>query len=64
MLLLALLQQARRAAQGDGEIIFRITPFERKLGQGGMGAVYLVRHIRNGQQAALKVMLSKVPSYY
>ena len=61
MLLLALLQQARRAAQGDGEIHIPDYTIERKLGQGGMGAVYLVRHIRNGQQAALKVMLSKVP---
>ncbi len=61
MLLLALLQQAKRAAQGDGQIRIPDYNIERKLGQGGMGAVYLVRHMKNGQRAALKVMLSKVP---
>lgn len=61
MLLLALLQQARRAAQGEAEIRIPDYTIERKLGEGGMGAVYLVRHIKNGQRAALKVMLSKVP---
>ena len=33
---------------------------ERKLGEGGMGAVYLVRHRSNGQRSALKVMLAKI----
>ncbi|MGI9060566.1 MAG: protein kinase domain-containing protein [Ktedonobacteraceae bacterium] len=60
MLLMALLQQAQRAAQGGGEIHIPDYNIERKLGQGGMGAVYLVRHIKNGHRAALKVMLSKV----
>lgn len=32
---------------------------EEKLGKGGMGVVYRVRHTRNGSRAALKVMLSK-----
>ena len=35
--------------------------FERKLGEGGMGAVYLVRHRQTGQRSALKVMLARVP---
>ena len=33
---------------------------EKELGRGGMGAVYLVRHKRTGEPAALKVMLAKV----
>ncbi len=33
---------------------------ERKLGAGGMGEVYLVRHKTNGSLAALKLMLSKI----
>ncbi len=33
---------------------------QKKLGEGGMGAVYLVKHKQDGQLAALKVMLSKV----
>ncbi len=33
---------------------------QKKLGAGGMGAVYLLRHKQDGHLAALKVMLSKV----
>jgi hypothetical protein len=33
---------------------------ERKLGEGGMGAVYLVRHKRTSKMAALKVMIPEV----
>jgi pSer/pThr/pTyr-binding forkhead associated (FHA) protein len=33
---------------------------QKKLGQGGMGAVYLLKHRQDGHLAALKVMLSKV----
>jgi eukaryotic-like serine/threonine-protein kinase len=33
---------------------------QKKLGAGGMGAVYLLKHKQDGHLAALKVMLSKV----
>jgi pSer/pThr/pTyr-binding forkhead associated (FHA) protein len=33
---------------------------QKKLGEGGMGVVYLVKHKQHGRLAALKVMLSKV----
>ncbi len=33
---------------------------EKELGKGGMGAVYLARHKRTGEPAAVKVMLPKV----
>lgn len=33
---------------------------ERKLGQGGMGAVYLVRHSETREHAALKMVISRV----
>jgi serine/threonine protein kinase len=57
--LAALLQQAlRRPAQPNLNI--PDYEVERKLGEGGMGAVYLVRHKQTGKRAALKVMLAKV----
>jgi len=59
-LLLALLQQAKRIGQVDGSISIPNYQIEGKLGEGGMGSVYLVRNIQTGQRAALKVMLSKV----
>lgn len=54
-LLLHLANQGERKLQAiDGyEIV-------RQLGQGGMGAVYLARQTRTGQQVALKVMLPQV----
>jgi hypothetical protein len=52
----------RATAQVLGSAELSIPDYEivGKLGEGGMGAVYLVRHKQTGKQAALKVMLSKV----
>jgi eukaryotic-like serine/threonine-protein kinase len=33
---------------------------ERRLGQGGMGAVYLVRHVRTGERLALKLLHASI----
>lgn len=57
-LLMAILQKARRPSQADLDI--PDYEIERKLGEGGMGAVYLARHRKKGNRVALKVMLSKV----
>lgn len=63
-LLLALLQQAAKGgAKAEVDINKLDIPnyqVERKLGEGGMGAVYLVRHKKDGNRAALKIMLSRV----
>jgi serine/threonine-protein kinase len=48
-----------RAAAGDVPAIQGYTLGD-KLGQGGMGAVWLARHERTGEQAAIKVMLPQV----
>ena len=56
--LLGLLQQGQ-VSQG-AHLHLPDYQIQKKLGEGGMGAVYLVRHKQNGQLAALKVMLSKV----
>lgn len=58
-LLYALLKRAGTPAQKPE---FHIPDYqiERELGQGGMGRVYLARHMNKGQRAALKIMLSKI----
>jgi hypothetical protein len=57
-LLAALLAQAGRPDVANMD--FPDYEMERKLGEGGMGAVHLVRHKQKGFRAALKVMLAKV----
>ena len=39
-----------------GQLIGERYQVERRLGEGGMGAVYLARHLLMGRQCALKVM--------
>jgi tRNA A-37 threonylcarbamoyl transferase component Bud32 len=58
-LLVVLLDQAQPRA---GSPAFDLTDYEmgKRLGAGGMGAVYLARHKRSGELAAVKVMLSRV----
>jgi pSer/pThr/pTyr-binding forkhead associated (FHA) protein len=58
----AIVQLLLRAANaGDkGLRALRGYTLERKLGQGGMGAVFLIRRDAGGEQAALKLMLSRV----
>ncbi len=58
LMLFALLRRVQQAEEPS--IHIPDYAIEEKLGAGGMGAVYRVRHVRNGGQAALKVMLSKV----
>lgn len=68
LLLFALLQAiganvsppAAASAEDEPSIHIPDYTIEEKLGKGGMGVVYRVRHTRNGSRAALKVMLSKV----
>ena len=54
-------QLIQGAARGDKNLV-AIEGYEivKELGHGGMGAVYLARHQKTGQQVALKVMLPKV----
>ncbi|MBI4618135.1 MAG: protein kinase [Planctomycetes bacterium] len=51
------------AVRGRGEPVptgFAGYEVEKKLGEGGMGAVYLARRKEDGRKVALKVMLAKV----
>lgn len=57
--LVDLLHETQPASQA-GEILNDYT-IGKLLGHGGMGAVYLACHKKTGEQAALKVMLAKVP---
>lgn len=56
-MLKAMLKEAQLEQSGD----LNIPDYEvlKKLGQGGMGAVYLVKHKRDGKKAALKIMLPR-----
>jgi hypothetical protein len=58
-LLLALFEQAPQQ-RIDAGIQLSVYKVQKKLGEGGMGVVYLVKHKQQGHLAALKVMLSKV----
>ena len=59
-LLQSLRQQARERTQFEDNYHIPDYQIVQKLGQGGMGAVYLVRHTSHGHQAALKTMLPEV----
>ena len=61
----------RQSAEAEPQVLSRTDPthileiipgyqFVNELGKGGMGAVYLVRHIKDGHLEALKVMLPQV----
>jgi hypothetical protein len=61
-LLIALIQKAQEEHLARERVDIQIPNYEiiDKLGRGGMGDVYLVRHIKDGSKAALKVMISKI----
>ena len=59
-LLIGILGQAAKAVEPSVDISIPYYTIESKLGEGGMGAVYLVHHNTNYQKAALKIMLSKI----
>jgi len=52
----------RGTQQGDlvGSVIAERYHISRKLGEGGMGAVYLGEHVKMGRQSAIKVMSSSM----
>jgi eukaryotic-like serine/threonine-protein kinase len=58
---MAMLLAMLKEAQMDEDQALNIPDYEviKKLGQGGMGAVYLVKHKIRGEKAALKIMLPR-----
>ncbi len=54
-----------RAAEGAdliGSIVADRYHIEKKLGEGGMGAVYLAEHVKMGRKSAIKVMTQSMAS--
>lgn len=50
----------QKIIQNPAELPIPDYEIKTKLGEGGMGAVFLAQHRRSGEQVALKVMLSRV----
>ena len=44
----------------EGTVLAARYRVERQLGQGGMGSVYLVRHVRTQERLALKVLHASI----
>lgn len=59
-LLMAVLDRASQRDRSQQELQIEDYEMGKLLGAGGMGAVYLARHKRTREQAAVKVMLAKV----
>jgi serine/threonine protein kinase len=49
-----------RTAEGFGDLVGSVLAdryhIEKKLGEGGMGTVYLAEHVKMGRKSAIKVM--------
>ena len=59
-LLNQILEQGAKERGKDALLAIEGYEIERKIGIGGMGAVYLARQKKGGQRVAVKIMLSKV----
>lgn len=59
-LLKQILQQGVRERGKDVLLAIEGYDIESRIGAGGMGAVYLARHKKEGRRVAVKIMLSKV----
>jgi serine/threonine-protein kinase len=55
-----------RAAEGFGDLVGSVLAdryhIEKKLGEGGMGSVYLAEHVKMGRKSAIKVMAQAMAS--